>query len=124
VGCAQAGSAISIADLQIVCELEQLRMLEGAEQGPYMQELMAPHPLVQQYMARVRQVRRPQQASTAYLPDWRGTSTIICLCNQWDLVSCVWWDVQELSPHYAPVIQTLCRAAEASKTRKESQSKL
>mmetsp|Transcript_38931 Transcript_38931/g.97805 ORF Transcript_38931/g.97805 Transcript_38931/m.97805 type:complete len:191 (+) Transcript_38931:429-1001(+) len=44
---------ISIADLLIVSELEQLRMLDGAAEGPYMADLLAPHPVVQQYMSRV-----------------------------------------------------------------------
>jgi len=53
----QGRDQISIADLLIVSELEQLRMLDGAAEGPYMADLLAPHPVVQQYMSRVIEVR-------------------------------------------------------------------
>ena len=54
--CLQAGPTISIADLLVLCELDQLRILEAAATGPYMKELLEPHPVVRAYLARVAKV--------------------------------------------------------------------
>ncbi|EFN56669.1 hypothetical protein CHLNCDRAFT_57549 [Chlorella variabilis] len=50
---------LSVADLLLVCEVEQLCLLDGATQGPGMAELLAPHPRVQAWLQRVRQECAP-----------------------------------------------------------------
>ncbi|DBB00858.1 TPA: Glutathione S-transferase theta-1 [Trebouxia sp. C0004] len=54
-----AGNEISIADLLHCCELDQLCLLDGAEQGPTLQELLEPFPRVQRWMLLVAQSTGP-----------------------------------------------------------------
>ncbi|XP_075263767.1 uncharacterized protein LOC142355521 [Convolutriloba macropyga] len=58
-----AGPTISIADLLVLCELDQLRILEAAATGPYMKELLEPHPVVRAYLARVAKELSPHYES-------------------------------------------------------------
>ncbi|KAL4423418.1 hypothetical protein ABPG77_009996 [Micractinium sp. CCAP 211/92] len=50
---------ISIADLLLSCEIEQLCLLDAAELGPTMDQLLAPHARLQAWLARVRQATSP-----------------------------------------------------------------
>lgn len=63
-----AGDRISIADLLHCCELDQLGLLDGTEQGPGMRELLEPFPKVQRWMADVRKATHPHHENvTAFL---------------------------------------------------------
>ncbi|GAB4818635.1 hypothetical protein N2152v2_005681 [Parachlorella kessleri] len=53
------GSQVSIADLLMACEIEMLRLLDAANQGPDFEELLAPHPQVRAWLARVAGVCSP-----------------------------------------------------------------
>ena len=53
------GADVSIADLQMACELEQLCLLDTIPGGPTMAELLAPHPALQVWLNRVRERCRP-----------------------------------------------------------------
>jgi glutathione S-transferase len=50
-----AGQEISVADLLVACEVEQLRLLDAAPQGPTFEALTASHPRVREWLERVRQ---------------------------------------------------------------------
>ncbi|KAL3162185.1 hypothetical protein ABBQ32_009892 [Trebouxia sp. C0010 RCD-2024] len=54
-----AGNDISVADLLYCCELDQLCLLDGAEQGPTMTELFKPFPKTQEWMVRVAESTEP-----------------------------------------------------------------
>ncbi|KAI3426897.1 hypothetical protein D9Q98_006841 [Chlorella vulgaris] len=55
-----AGQAqISIADLLLACEVEQLCLLDGAVQGPGMEELLGPHSRLLAWLDRVRSACSP-----------------------------------------------------------------
>mmetsp|Transcript_29006 Transcript_29006/g.81699 ORF Transcript_29006/g.81699 Transcript_29006/m.81699 type:complete len:233 (+) Transcript_29006:82-780(+) len=58
-----AGAEISIADLLVLCELDQLRLLDAAATGPYMDDLLQPHPLVKDYLRRVSKELSPHYES-------------------------------------------------------------
>jgi len=54
-----AGQEVSIADLLLACEVEQLRLLDGAAQGPTFAALLEPHPAVRAWLQRVSQQCAP-----------------------------------------------------------------
>lgn len=62
------GSEISIADLLYACELDQMQMLDGADQGPTYAELFEPFPKVQQWLSRV---------AAAAEPHWSDATTLL-----------------------------------------------
>lgn len=61
------GSAPSAADLLMACELEQLRLLDGALEGPTMEELLEPHPRVRQWISDVQKALSPHYADAHVL---------------------------------------------------------
>uniref|UniRef100_A0A383VA58 Glutathione transferase n=1 Tax=Tetradesmus obliquus TaxID=3088 RepID=A0A383VA58_TETOB len=48
------GQQVSTPDLLCVCDLEQLRMMVAEPSQPQLEQLLAPHPIVRQWMAAVR----------------------------------------------------------------------
>lgn len=54
-----AGEDISIADILLACEIEQLALLNGVQGAPTMEELLAPHAKVIAWLHRVRSSCQP-----------------------------------------------------------------
>ena len=57
----QVGDEISIADLLVVSELEQLRLLNVADAPPRMADILEPYPNVRRYMQVVAEVSKDPQ---------------------------------------------------------------
>ena len=54
-----AGNEISIADLLLACEVEQLVLLDGVQGAPSFEELLSPNPKVTTWLDRVRKECQP-----------------------------------------------------------------
>ena len=58
-----AGNTISIADLLLACEIEQLCLLDVVPEAPSMASMLAPHPSVAVWLGRVRASCQPHYDS-------------------------------------------------------------